>query len=420
MSCTVFKSTNTVDQSINVFPIKDMISQVRVLRNPDSATPNKYEFYYPTPTLLKCVGGKFSTDGGLTYVTEANIGGGTNFIFMLDDGRDYAYIAWNNTNSLQGKNIGSGAYPDYSLGLHCENAQVKNICANSPLFNQPVNLWDLKNALSLEFAFIGCSSFNRNITNWNTSSARSFKGLFQDCSKFNQDLSSLDSSNVYDFSLMLKSAYSFNKPLNFDMSNGLHFGHFLNGAKSFNQDLSSLNTSKAIEMQYFIANSDFNAPFLQYTAKVQTFFATFAGCSKFNQPLNIDVSSCKDFTWMFNGASAFNQDISNWNVKSGLIFTEMFMGALAFDQDLSKWCNKFNINADISRLFASSSLSVSNYDKFLNALWLDVGTTRAQEWANRTASKILQSNGLKYSQDAANARNNLVGAGWTITDGGQS
>lgn len=420
MSCTVFKSTNAVDQSINVFPIKDMISQIRVLRNPDSATPNKYEFYYPTATLLKCVGGKFSTDGGLTYVTEADIGGGTNFIFILDDGRDYAYIGWNNTDSLQGQNIGSGAYPDYSLGLHCENAQVKSICVNSPLFNQPVNLWDLKNALSFEFAFSGCSSFNRTITNWNTSSAQSFKGLFQDCSKFNQDLSSLDSSKVYDFSLMLKSAYSFNKPLNFDMSNGLYFGHFLNGAKSFNQDLSSLDTSNAVEMQYFIANSDFNAPFLQHTAKVQTFFATFAGCSKFNQPLNIDVSSCKDFTWMFNGASAFNQDISNWNVKSGLIFTEMFTGALAFNQDLSKWCNKFNINADISRLFASSSLSVSNYDKFLNALWLDVGTTRAQEWANRTASKILQSDGLKYSQDAANARNKLVGAGWTITDGGQA
>lgn len=420
MSCTVFKSTNAVDQSINVFPIPNMLSQLRILRNYDSATGSTYNFFYEQPSVFKCVGGKLSTDGGLTFFTELTIAGATNVQFILDENREYGYLAWDRVNALQGTNIGAGAYPDYSLGLHCESPELYKICVDSPLFNQRVDQWAVQNTTDFSYAFFGCANFNRSISHLNTENALLFKAMFQGCSKFNQPINTLKSSKVNDFSYFLADAISFNQPINIDMSNGLYFGNFLNGAKSFNQDLSSLNTSNAVEMQYFIANSDFNAPFLQHTAKVQTFFATFAGCSKFNQPLNIDVSSCKDFTWMFNGASAFNQDISNWNVKSGLIFTEMFTGALAFDQDLSKWCNKFNINADISRLFASSSLSVSNYDKFLNALWLDVGTTRAQEWANRTASKILQSDGLKYSQDAANARNNLVGAGWTITDGGQA
>ncbi|MDN5691196.1 MAG: DUF285 domain-containing protein, partial [Acinetobacter sp.] len=111
---------------------------------------------------------------------------------------------------------------------------------------------------------------------------------------------------------------------------------------------------------------------------------------------------------------------SEWNIRKSLNFTEMFWGATSFNQDLSKWCNKFNMNAVFGDMFKNSSLSTENYDKFLNALWLDVGTTRQSEWANRSLSKFLYLEGKKYSQAGAQARSNLIGAGWAITDGGQA
>ncbi|MBX4420544.1 hypothetical protein K4H00_21310, partial [Mycobacterium tuberculosis] len=60
----------------------------------------------------------------------------------------------------------------------------------------------------------------------------------------------------------------------------------------------------------------------------------------------------------------------------------------------------------------------ANYDKFLNALWTDINTTRPQAWASRTTAKVLGMGTSKYSAASAAARNSLVSNGWTITDGG--
>jgi len=420
MSCTVFKSTNTVDQSINVFPIPNMLSQLRILRNYDSATGSTYNFFYEQPSVFKCVGGKLSIDGGLTFFTELTITGATNVQFILDENREYGYLAWDKVNALQGTNIGAGAYPDYSLGLHCESPELYRICADSPFFNQRVDQWDVKNTTDFAFAFVECANFNRSISHLNTENALTFKGMFLGCLKFNQPIDTLKSSKVTDFSFFLSNAISFNQPINIDTSSGLYFGFFLQGTKNFNQDLSGLNTSNALDMNRMFANSVFNSKPPQNTSKVKSFEAMFAGNRVFNQPLVIDVQSSENFLWMFRDTSAFNQDISEWNIRKCLNFTEMFFGATSFNQDLSKWCNKFNMNAVFGDMFNNSGLSTENYDKFLNALWLDVGTTRQSEWANRSLSKFLYLEGKKYSQAGAQARSNLIGAGWSITDGGQA
>ncbi|MDC5385027.1 BspA family leucine-rich repeat surface protein, partial [Acinetobacter baumannii] len=114
----------------------------------------------------------------------------------------------------------------------------------------------------------------------------------------------------------------------------------------------------------------------------------------------------------------FNQDISNFNISSGIYFDLMFSYCTKFNQDLSRWCSKFNVNAYINDMLSNCGMSPANYDKFLNALWLDIGTTRAEAWRNRTTARILNNSGLRYTAASAEARSNLIGAGWTIVDGG--
>ncbi|MFX8820814.1 hypothetical protein ABTM55_18775, partial [Acinetobacter baumannii] len=57
MSCTVFKSTNPVDQSINVFPPKGYISSVRIVRNYDVENGNIFKFRNDNTKEFKVVGG---------------------------------------------------------------------------------------------------------------------------------------------------------------------------------------------------------------------------------------------------------------------------------------------------------------------------------------------------------------------------
>ena len=42
MSCTVLRSTNTVDQSVNVFPPNGYVSVVRIVRNYDVENGNVF------------------------------------------------------------------------------------------------------------------------------------------------------------------------------------------------------------------------------------------------------------------------------------------------------------------------------------------------------------------------------------------
>ena len=147
----------------------------------------------------------------------------------------------------------------------------------------------------------------------------------------------------------------------------------------------------------------------------------FQGASTFNQPIaNWNVSNVTNMGSMFRGATTFNQPIGNWDVSNVTSMYLMFYVATAFNQDLSSWAAKFNVNVNLDGFFALSTWGTTNYDKFLNALWTDINTTRPQAWALRTEPKILGMGSSKYSAASAAARASLVSNGWTITDGGLS
>lgn len=427
MSCTVFKSTNAVDQSIYAFPPAGVLSQLQVKRNLESATGAVYDFKFNIrdagSVTFKSTGGTLSVTGQGQVLNEITVTSDTYLTFTLEEGRDFGYIGWTSNYNIIGLDIGKGAYPNYVLGLHSEDAtSLFAIFSSSPLFNQPLNNVDVSNIVDFAYAFSGSKGFNRPLSKWNTSKGTDFTQMFIDAESFNQSIDHFKMSNAVSVNGMFSRARKFNQPLNsWDVSKVTDFAGFLNGASSFNQPLTNWNTVNGTNMAFMLAETKYNYPINFNTSKVvnMEFFLWLS--RSFNQPINIDVGVCKYFGSFFFEANAFNQDISDWNIRSGEDFSRMFYGANAFDQDLSKWCNKFKVQSAVfGDMFNGSGLSTANYDKFLNALWLDVGTTRQSEWANRSLSKFLYLEGKKYSQAGAQARSNLIGAGWSITDGGQA
>ncbi|PRO11584.1 hypothetical protein B9W31_16340 [Acinetobacter baumannii] len=427
MSCTVFKSTNAVDQSIYAFPPAGVLSPLQGKRNLESATGNIYDFKFNIrdagAVTFKSTGGTLSVTGQGQALTEIFVTSDIYLTFTLEEGRDFGYIGWTSNYNIIGLDIGKGAYPNYVLGLHSEDAtSLFAIFSSSPIFNQPLNNVDVSNITDFTYAFSGCKGFNRPLSKWDTSNGTDFTQMFINAESFNQSIDHFKMSNAVSVNGMLSRASKFNQPLNsWDVSKVTDFGGFLNGASSFNQPLTNWNTVSAVNMTYMFAGTEYNHSINFNTSKVVNMEYFLFAARSFNQPINIDVSACKYFGCFFYEASSFNQDISDWNIRSGEDFSSMFYGANAFDQDLSKWCNKFNVQkAVFGNMFNGSGLSTANYDKFLNALWLDVGTTRQSEWASRSLSKFLYLEGKKYSQAGAQARSNLIGAGWSITDGGQA
>lgn len=183
-------------------------------------------------------------------------------------------------------------------------------------------------------------------------------------------------------------------------------------------DMSSVTSLR----EMFLDNITFNQPIGNWNiSDVTEMNAMFRGAIAFNQPIgNWNVSNVTNMSGVFFWSRSFNQPIGNWNVSNVTSMHNMFYGAAAFDQDLSSWAAKFNVNVSLAQFFPQTTWGTTNYDKFLNALWTDINTTRPQAWALRTEPKLLGMGFSKYSAASAAARASLVSNGWTITDGGLS
>lgn len=212
------------------------------------------------------------------------------------------------------------------------------------------------------------------LTKWDISSVTSIRDMFLNNTTFNQPIGDWNTSNV----TIMEAAFRY--------------------SVLFNQDITRWNTSNVISMG-----------------------SMFEEATAFNQPIgNWDTSNVINMGSMFRRATAFDQPIGNWNISKATIMGSMFLGATTFNQDLSSWAAKFNVNVSLDGFFALNTWGTTNYDKFLNALWADINTTRPQAWASRTSAKVLGMGTSKYSAASAAARTSLVSNGWTITDGGLS
>ena len=448
MSCTVFKSTNTVDQSINVFPPVGYISNVRILRNYDVENGDILKFRNDNPKEFKVIGGTLTCAslGIIDPVTEGILNPASEVTLKLDAGRDYAYLSWKDKGRIIGFNPLDdsdffGAYPDYSLGIHTEGAtSINAICMRMGSFNQRVNSWDVSQVIDAEYGFAGAINFDREI-NWNAPQLFSTRNLLMNAAKFNKDITikgakptnmsfmfqgtssfnsklNIDTSNCNNFSGMFLNTSKFNQPLtNFDFSKAILISNMFNYATSFNQPIDFGNMPLLQAANYLFANSNFNSSIKFNAPILQSVSGWFSDNPKFNNTIVGSFRSVVNMSYFFWNASSFNKPINDWDIRNVLSFVGFIRGATSFNQDLSLWPAKFNVNSNMADVSAAPNWSTENYDKYLNALWLDVGTTRQNEWAIGTSPKTVYAT-VKQSAASQAAVSGLIGAGWTIMDGG--
>ncbi|EXH75134.1 MULTISPECIES: BspA family leucine-rich repeat surface protein [Acinetobacter calcoaceticus/baumannii complex] len=447
MSCTVFKSTNPVDQSINVFPPKGYISSVRIVRNYDVENGNIFKFRNDNTKEFKVVGGTITcpSQGVTTPVTEVVLGTVRDIFLKLDEGREFAYLAWKDKDRIMGVNSDDGsafygAIADYSLGLHAEDVvSINGICLSSGSFNQRVNAWDVSEVVDVGFTFAEAINFDREI-NWYAPKLQWMNSFLLNAKKFNKDITlraakpkwmnsflenassfnskiNVDTSECDNFSGMFMAASKFNQPINFNFGKAMFLNNFLNGAREFNQPVDFGNMPLLTEAYYLFAGSKMNSPIKFNAPNLTDASGWFSENTVFNSTITGSFRSVVSMAYMFWYASSFNQPINDWDIRNVLNFIGFLTAATSFNQDLSSWPAKFNVNANIEGVSVAPNWSTENYDKYLNALWLDVGTTRRNEWANGTSSRVVIAS-TKRSAASQAAASGLIGAGWTILDGG--
>lgn len=448
MSCTVFKSTNTVDQSINVFPPKGYISNVRIVRNYDVENGDIFKFRNDFAKEFKVVGGTLTCAslGIIDPVTEGTLNPANEIVLKLDAGREYAYLAWKNKDQIIGYDNpdGSpfyGAYVDYSLGLHTDAPSTTlGLLSSVGSFNQRVNSWDMSEVVDVSFTFTNCLNFNREI-NWYAPKLLNANYFLRGSIKFNKDITikgckpnimnsflygassfnskiNIDTSECTNFSDMLAGAKKFNQPLtNFNFGKAVFLNNFLLGAVSFNQTVEFGNMPNLVEAYYLFAESAFNKPLKFNAPNLRDASGWFSYNKDFNNTITGSFRSVITMAYFFWYATSFNQPINDWDIRKVSNFEGFIRGATSFNQDLSAWPAKFNVNANMADVSSAPNWSTENYDKYLNALWLDVGTTRQSAWANGTSPKTISAFAKRSAASQA-AVSGLIGAGWTIVDGG--
>ncbi|MFN2261618.1 MAG: BspA family leucine-rich repeat surface protein [Psychroflexus sp.] len=173
---------------------------------------------------------------------------------------------------------------------------------------------------------------------------------------------------------------------------------------NFNQDISHWDTSNVTDMREMFAWTEFNQDIGSWdTSNVTYMSAMFANTDSFNQSIaSWNTSNVTYMTSMFANTDVFNQDIGSWDISSVNFMSYMFQNAESFNQNLSNW--DFETNS-LWYFISNSGMSSSNYDLFIERLVelnLNNGSLGAEN--------------IEYCD--AFTRQQLIDAGWTITDGG--
>ena len=344
----------------------------------------------PYPTVVG--GTTLALTAGVMQYMKIKLNGGISVAHLR-----CSYDARTPNALVAGGNVKGQAFVDYSKKPYISTSLERMFIEDS-VKNDLTN-WDVSSVINMHSLFAYNANFGQDISRWDTSKVTQMYLMFSGATNFNQPIGSWNTSSVTAMDSMFRGAVNFNQPIgNWDVRRVGNMSNMFSGATNFNQPIGSWNTSSVTRM-----------------------YLMFSGATNFNQPIGSwNTSSVENMDSMFSGATNFNQPIGNWDVCRVTNMLNMFLGATNFNQDLSSWAAKFHVNVNLTAFFESNTWSTANYDKFLNALWTDIATTRPQAWASRTVPKILGMGTSKYSVASGAARASLVSKGWAITDGGLS
>lgn len=387
---TILISNNPANTSKNVFPQQGKRFS-RVYRPASSSSKVCRFFVLATNTITKltAIGGTLTRVGSAsisnlavgtitanpdtakTEVTVPDSAFAYIYDFTISDAYDYGYIMWTDVLSIGwGLSVGQ-AQLDWSLGKQDTYSNQSGKFMRSPEFNLDISEMNMTGVTNVSHLLNGATIFNQNIDALDFSSVTSVVSMIANTTKFNQPLNCLKNAKIAAWDGFAQNAIAFNQPITFDVTNASNWSGIFSGASSFNQPVGQLDSSNCITLARFLQN-----------------------------------------------ARSFNQTVSTLNVSKVISVASMFSGASSFNQDISSFFANFPINVAMDGFIDNTAISTTNYDKLLNAFWLDYNTTRASAWATRTTPKVFGAAGVKHTSAAATAKAGLVSAGWTITDGG--
>jgi len=345
------------------------------------------------------------------------------------------------------------------------------------VFNQPIGSWDVAKVTTMGQMFRN-ASFNQDIGSWNVGAVTSFAQMFESNTVFNQNIGSWDTSKATNMSSMFKSATVFNQNIgSWNVSNVVSLANMFEGANAFNQNLSSWDVGKCINFSTMIGgNSGMinNSSIASWqigaslTGTSTINFTSFTSNTSYNQDLTswnmirVNIIS----SMLVRGTSNFNYGL--WDIRNVELSASFMTQASPLTLSASNlagmyigWAQlplrpitisfgtaKYDASGASARaiLTATRAVSVTGAtDPNANGTYTWNGTRYqnpngwyfsyvSNQWnlynpsnvsqAVTTGSFPLQHNGNPMSgQGWTGAESGiaftLVGAGWTITDGGQ-
>ncbi|MCB0342580.1 MAG: DUF285 domain-containing protein [Pseudobdellovibrionaceae bacterium] len=288
---------------------------------------------------------------------------------------------------------------------------------------------------SMSGMFFNSASVTPDTSTWDTSQVTDMSGMFEYATAANPDTSGWDTSQVTSMVTMFRFASNATPDTtNWDTSNVESMSYMFSYAFLSTPNTANWNTSKVTLMNYMFDNTTNANPVTTNwdTSQVTNMRGMFQYAASANPDTSSwNTSNVNDMSRMFYGATVAIPDTSQWDTSGVSNMDSMFYFASAANPDTSNWntanvttmFRMFRLSPNVDPIFTSWDFTkVVDYTQFLNAT--TISTTNYSNLLIRIEatspynSIILDGGGAKYNTSAATARANLIGRGWTITDGG--
>ena len=302
------------------------------------------------------------------------------------------------------------ARPDTSTWNTGNVTRISSMFNGATVATPDTSNWDTSNMKSISWAFRDAIAANPNTSNWDTSNVTDMSGVFYNAESATPDTGGWNTSKVTNMGFMFHNAdIATPNTSNWDTSKVTDMINMFTNAELADPDTSNWDVSNVTRMSNLFYGTDSANPDTSNwnTSKVIRFNGMFWG-SKVADPdvRNWDLSSAKVINQMFKNSKA-NPDVSQWDTSGVENMFELFRGASRADPDMSNW--DFSSVTSVKDMFYGVTISTYNYDTYLIRL-------------DATASNGLSTTGGGSTYTSAGAggtaRANLIGKGWTITDGG--